>query len=85
LDEALFLTVLVPSPSRWKSRVDANGELRPWARAQMAFIARKMVSREWLTPEQVPSAEALHITLRGEAARSFAPRDSSVAPEVAPL
>ncbi|MCE9626867.1 MAG: transglycosylase domain-containing protein [Candidatus Eisenbacteria bacterium] len=77
LDEALFLTVIVPSPSRWKSRVDANGQLRPWARAQMAYIARKMVSREWLAPEQVPSAEALQITLRGEAAKVFTPRDSA--------
>lgn len=79
LDEALFLTVIVPSPSRWKSRVDAQGQLRPWARAQMAYIARKMVSREWLAPEQVPSAEALQVTLRGEAAKAFAPRDSTQA------
>ncbi len=77
LDEALFLTVIVPSPSRWRSRVNPDGTLRPWARAQMAYIARKMVSREWLSPEQVPSAEALSITLRGEAARAIAPADSA--------
>lgn len=79
LDEALFLTVIVPSPSRWKSRVNPDGTLRPWARAQMAYIARKMVSRGWLAPEQVPSAEGLSITLRGEAARAFAPADSVAA------
>ncbi len=85
LDEALFLTVIVPSPSRWKSRVDTHGQLRPWARAQMAYIARKMVSREWLAPEQVPSTEALQITLRGEAAKAFAPRDSSASTEAVHL
>ena len=77
LDEALFLTVVVPSPSHWKNRLDAGGELRPWARSQMAFIARKMVSRGWLAPEQVPDAEALHVHLRGPAAGLFAPRDST--------
>ncbi len=77
LDEALFLTVLVPSPARWRSRVDAHGDLRAWARAQMAFIARKMASRGVLTPEQVPPAEALAIELRGPAAAMFAARDSS--------
>lgn len=77
LDEALFLTVIVPSPSRWRTRLDANGQLRPWARAQMAYIARKMVSREWLAPEQAPAAEALTVTLRGAAAQAFAPSDSA--------
>jgi membrane peptidoglycan carboxypeptidase len=76
LDEALFLTVLVPSPSRWKSRLDAAGELRPWARSQMAFISRKMVSRGWLAPEQVPDEAALRVRLRGAAAAMFSPRDS---------
>ena len=84
LDEALFLTVLVPSPSRWKSRLDASGQLRPWARAQMAYIARKMVSRDWLAPEQVPTAEALSITLRGAAAQPFAPRDSTATADATP-
>ncbi len=83
LDEALFLTVLVPSPNRWKSRVDAHGELRPWARAQMAFIARKMASRGMLSPEQVPPAEMLFVKLRGAAAAQFTPADtlSASAPE----
>jgi hypothetical protein len=79
LDEALFLTVLVPSPGRWKTRVDAHGELRPWARAQMAFIARKMASRGAIPPEQVPAAEQLSIRLRGPAKDQFAPSDSAAA------
>jgi hypothetical protein len=77
LDEALFLTVLVPSPGRWKSRVDKQGELRPWARQQMAFIARKMASRGAIPPEAVPAADQLHIRLRGPAAAPFAPADSA--------
>jgi membrane peptidoglycan carboxypeptidase len=80
VDEALFLTVLVPSPSRWRTRVDAHGELRPWARAQMAFIARKMAEHGWLPPELVPDASALRVTLRGAAAQVFAPADSASIP-----
>src|SRR5262249_17901531 len=64
LDEALLLTVVVPSPSHWKNRFDANGELKPWARSQMAYIAKKMLTRGWLDPEQVPEPEALHVRLR---------------------
>jgi hypothetical protein len=77
LEQALFLTVVVPSPTHWKSRLDASGELRPWARAQMAYIAGKMVTRGWLAREQVPDAESLHVRLRGAAAEAFAPRDSA--------
>lgn len=76
LEQALFLTVVVPSPTHWKNRLDASGELRPWARAQMLFIARKMVTRGWLAPGQVPNEETLHVRLRGAAAEAFAPRDS---------
>jgi membrane peptidoglycan carboxypeptidase len=74
LDEALFLTVVIPSPSRWRTRVDAYGELRPWARSQMAYIARKMADHQWLAPEQVPADSTLHVTLRGRAADLIAPR-----------
>lgn len=84
LDEALFLVVLVPSPSRWRSRVDAHGELRPWARAQMAFIARKMAEHGWLAPEAVPDAMSFRVQLRGAAAQVFAPADSSAAHEPEP-
>lgn len=77
LDEALFMTVVVPSPSRWRSRLAADGTLRPWARAQMAFIARKMAERGVLDPARVPVADSLRVTLRGEAARAFAPAADS--------
>ena len=79
LDEALFLTVLVPSPGRWRSRVDAHGELRPWARQQMAFIARKMASRGAIPAESVPAADQLYIRLRGPAAEHFTPADTAPA------
>ena len=85
LDEALFLTVVVPSPSHWRSRLDATGDLRPWARSQMAYIARKMVTRGWLAPERVPDAESLHVHLRGAAAQAFAPRDTTAAPRDEPI
>jgi len=74
LDESLFLTVLVPSPSRWRGRVDAEGALRPWARAQMAFIARKMASRGVLDSAAVPAAESLRVELKGPAAAELLAR-----------
>jgi hypothetical protein len=82
LDEALFLTVVIPSPARWRTRVDAHGALRPWARSQMAFIARKMADRAWLAPEQVPADTALHVTLRGRAADLLSPRAAAAADSV---
>jgi len=85
LDEALFLTVLVPSPSRWRTRVDAQGALRPWAREQMAFIARKMNTRGALDSAAVPAAESLRVELRGAAAALLAPAAApSLPPAVVP-
>ncbi len=79
LDEALFLAILVPSPSKWRWRLDSSGELRPFARAQMHFIANKMASKGWLDPAAVPPADSLRITLRGPARLLFAAPDSSQA------
>jgi len=82
LDEALFLTVVIPSPARWRTRVDAHGDLRPWARSQMAYIARKMADHAWLPPEQVPADSTLHVTLRGRAAELLSPRASAAADSI---
>jgi hypothetical protein len=82
LDEALFLTIVVPSPARWRTRVDAHGDLRPWARSQMAYIARKMADHAWLAPEQVPADSTLHVTLQGRAAELLAPRAAAAADSV---
>jgi len=82
LDEALFLTVVIPSPARWRTRVDAHGELRPWARSQMGYIARKMAEHAWLPPEQVPADSTLHVTLRGRAAELLSPRAAAAADSV---
>ena len=82
LDEALFLTVVIPSPARWRTRVDAHGELRPWARSQMAFIARKMADHQWLSPEQVPADSTLHVALRGRAADLLSPRAAAAADSI---
>src|SRR6185295_3239368 len=54
LDEALFLATLVPSPGRWRQRLDADGHLRSYVKAQMHFIGRAMVAKGWLAPESLP-------------------------------
>lgn len=72
LEESLFLAIVVPSPSKWRWRFTPDGALRPFARAQMHFIANKMASKGWLDPEQVPPADSLQVTLRGPARDLFA-------------
>lgn len=84
LDEALFLAILVPSPSKWRWRVGPDAQLRPFARAQMAFIAGKMASKGWLDPAAVPHADSLRIELRGAARAQFAAPDSAGAAADAP-
>ena len=59
LPEALFLTIVVPSPAKWRWRFAPDGTLRPFARAQMHFIANKMASKGWLDPAEVPPADSL--------------------------
>ena len=71
IDEALFLTVIVPSPTKWWWRVDRNGDLRPFARAQMHFIGRAMIAKGWLRPEELPPQEQFVIALRGPAGDRF--------------
>jgi len=67
VDEALFLATVVPAPTRWKNRFDATGALRPFARAQMHFIGRAMVTKGRLRPELLPPADSLRVELRGPA------------------
>jgi len=81
LPEALFLTIVVPSPGRWRGRFLPDGTLRPYARAQMRYIARKMAAKGWLDPAAVPAAESLGVTLRGPARERFA---GSEPPRAAP-
>ncbi|MEO5987664.1 MAG: transglycosylase domain-containing protein [Candidatus Eisenbacteria bacterium] len=76
LSESLFMTIVIPSPSKWRWRLDANGALRPYARAQMHFIGRKMQAKGWLGPTELVGADSLAIELRGPARALFAPRDS---------
>jgi len=83
LAESLFLTIVIPSPSKWRWRLDANGDLRPSARAQMHFIGRKMQAKGWLGPTELVGADSLTIQLRGPARELFAPRDSIAATVVA--
>jgi hypothetical protein len=79
LPEALFLTIVVPSPTKWRWRLGSDGALRPYARAQMHFIANKMAAKGWLDPALVPPADSLRITLRGPAGALFAAPDSAAA------
>jgi len=76
LPEALFLTIVVPSPTKWRWRFAPDGTLRPFARAQMHFIANKMAAKGWLNPAEVLPADSLHVTLRGPARALFAARDT---------
>jgi hypothetical protein len=71
LPEALFLTIVVPSPGRWRWRFAPDGTLRPYARAQMRFIARKMAAKGWLDPALVPTSDSIVVTLRGPARELF--------------
>jgi hypothetical protein len=79
LPEALFLTIVVPSPVKWRWRFAPDGTLRPFARQQMHFIAGKMSAKGWLAPELVLPADSLHVTLRGPARALFAARDTVAA------
>jgi membrane peptidoglycan carboxypeptidase len=73
VSEALFLTTIIPAPSRWRSRFDAQGALRPFARAQMHFIGRAMIAKGWLPPDALPPAEFLDVELRGLAREALFP------------
>src|SRR5207247_300673 len=74
VDEALFLTTLVPSPTRWRGRFAPDGSLRRWTRAQMHFIGRAMVGHGWLAPEQLPPTDSLRVELRRPARELLMPR-----------
>jgi len=79
IDEALFLAIIVPSPSKWFWRVDRNGDLRSFARAQMHFIGRAMIAKGWLEPDELPPADQFVLAFRGPAGQRF-----HVAPPPAP-
>ena len=82
LDEALFLTTVIPAPTKWKYRFDAQGALRPFERAQMHFIGRALVAKGWLDPAALPPADSLRVELRGPARSVLfpAPADSMPPP-----
>jgi hypothetical protein len=77
VSEALFLTIVVPSPSKWRWRFGKDGELREFARAQMHFIGRAMVAKGWLREDELPAADELEVKIRGPA------RDVLFPPEAA--
>jgi len=67
LDQSLFLVTVIPSPSRWRGRFDANGAPRRYVRAQMHFIGRAMIAKGWLPSEVLPPADSLRVELAGPA------------------
>ncbi|MEO5618119.1 MAG: biosynthetic peptidoglycan transglycosylase [Candidatus Eisenbacteria bacterium] len=77
VDEALFLAILVPSPTRWRWRLDQTGTLRHYARAQMHFIGRAMIAKGWLEADHLPAAQELRIELRGPAREIYFPDGDS--------
>jgi len=72
--QALFLTTLLPSPTKWRWRLDKDGLLRASTRAQMHFIGRAMVAKGWLDPEALPEAAALEIEVSGPARAELFPQ-----------
>jgi Transglycosylase len=73
LDQSLFLSTVIPSPSRWRGRFDSNGTVRRYVKAQMHFIGRAMIAKGWLLPEALPPADSLRVELAGPARAIFFP------------
>jgi len=73
LDKSLFLATVIPSPSRWRWRFDANGVARHYVKEQMHFIGRAMIAKGWLAPEALPPADSLLVELAGPARAVFSP------------
>jgi hypothetical protein len=73
LDQSLFLATVIPSPSRWRWRFDANGAARRYVKAQMHFIGRAMIAKGWLLPEALPPADSLRVELAGPSRAVFFP------------
>jgi membrane peptidoglycan carboxypeptidase len=80
IDEALFLTIVIPSPSKWRWRLDDQAQLRPFARAQMHFIGRAMVAKGWLRAEELPPADQLDVRIEGPARDLILPPGPASAP-----
>ena len=71
--QALFLTTLLPSPVKWRYRLDPGGALRASTRAQMHFIGRAMAAKGWLDPAFLPEASALEVEITGPARAELFP------------
>ncbi len=80
VDEALFLTTVVPAPTRWRWRFEKDGTLRAFERAQMHFIGRAMIAKGRLDAAALPAADSLRVELRGPARDVLFPPDSTAAP-----
>jgi len=65
--QSLFLTTVIPAPTKWKYRFAKDGTLRPFERAEMHFIGRAMVAKGWLTESELPAADSLAVEITGPA------------------
>jgi membrane peptidoglycan carboxypeptidase len=82
-DQALFLTTVIPAPTKWRYRFDAAGELRPFERAQMHFIGRAMVKKGWLAEGELPAADSLRVEITGAARELLLPGKGAAADSAA--
>jgi hypothetical protein len=78
VDEALFLTTVIPAPGKWRWRFDKDGSLRQFEREQMHFIGRAMVARGWLAPDALPALDQLRVELKGPARDVLFPPGASI-------
>jgi membrane peptidoglycan carboxypeptidase len=83
VDEALFLTTVIPAPNKWRYRLDESGVLRPFEREQMHFIGRAMIAKGWLAPDALPPVESLRIEIRGPARDALIPGGRARADSIA--
>lgn len=51
LAESIFLASIVPHPKYFKYSFDSSGNLKPFLASYYKLIASKMLSREWIVPE----------------------------------
>ena len=63
--QSLFLTTVIPAPSKWHWRFGEDGRLTPNTRAQMHFIGRAMIARGWLSADELPPVDALDVEITG--------------------
>jgi hypothetical protein len=65
--QSLFLSTLLPAPTKWRWKFDRAGVLRVSTRQQMRFIARAMSAKGWFDPGALPTIDSLDVAITGPA------------------